>query len=347
MGSKSAPKAPDYEAAARQQAEASREVTEQQTWANRPDQYTPWGSTTWQNQQVWDPSTQQYLNRWAQETNLDPTLQAALDEQFQLQLDRSRLAGDLTGRMQNEFGQAMDWSGIRQGGGDVGPTGTQRELSTAGLPDLNPASRYYQQAGDAAYNQWAERALPAQQMAQDQLRTQLYNQGLQEGDAAYDREMAKLRTTQGDQQRQAAFDATKLAGSEAQRYLGMDSATRQQLFGERGQQGQFYNQGGQQDFNQQMASSQYATQQRQQQIAETLQQRGWSLNEINALLSGQQVGMPSMPNFSQAQRSEGYQGLQAAQMTGQAQLDRFNAQQAAMQGMMSGVADLGKSFMPI
>ena len=56
----------------------------------------------------------------------------------------------------------------------------------------------------------------------------------------------------------------------------------------------------QQNYGQAMQGSQYANQIRQQQMAEMMQQRGFGLNEINALMSGQQVGMPSMPNFQQA-----------------------------------------------
>jgi hypothetical protein len=460
MGGKSAPKAPDYAAAAEQQAQSSREVTEQQTWANRPDQFTPWGSQTWENQQVWDPSTQQYLNRWAQKTELTPESQRALDAQLGLTGDRSELGRDLMARAEQEFGQEMDWSKFQQAGqavkapgavqgGAIAGTGAldrgqyspeeiqrgvqgqdyQRQLQGEQLargydiqgPELNPADRYYGEANDAIYQQWADRALPQQERDTDALRTQLYNMGLKEGDPGYDREMEKLRQSQGDAMRQAQYQATIGAGSEAQRMLGMDAATRQQLTGEQAglaafgnqaalgqfgmgaQQGEFANQaadryfqqalaqgqfgnqaaaqslaqqlglGGQrfqeslaaagfgneaqqqgwqqqmagqdQNFQQQMAASQYQTQLRQQQIAEEMQKRGFSLNEINALISGQQVGMPTMPGFNTAAASQGNQALTAAQLTGQSELDRFNAQQAATQGMMSGIGSLAGGFM--
>jgi len=360
--SKSAPKAPDYEAAAREQAQSSREVTEQQTWANRPDQQTPWGSQTWASAPQWDPSTQQWLNRWTQTTQLVPEAQAALDSQLRLQRDRSQLGESLTGRMQNEYGSAMDWDSFRQPGGAVAPGNLtpeqlQRSLSTEGLPQLDPAQRYYADANDAIYNQWAERALPEQERQTEAARTRLYNMGLREGDEAFDREMENLGEQHSDALRQAQYQATIGAGQEAQRYLGMDASTRGQLFGERGTQGQFANQAareqfgmeaqaGGQNFGQQMQASQYETQLRQQEIAEAMQRRGFSLNEINALLYGQQVAMPSMPGFNTAQRAEGYQGLMAAQLTGQAELDRFNAQQAAMQGMMSGIGSMAGGFMP-
>ncbi|RLA03602.1 MAG: hypothetical protein DRQ47_04875, partial [Gammaproteobacteria bacterium] len=110
MGGKSAPAAPDYTAAAQASADSSREVTEQQTWANRPDQNTPWGSSTWEAQETWDPTTEQWVNQWTQNTTVDPTLQWALDNQMYLQGARSELGGDLMERAYDEFGQPMDWS---------------------------------------------------------------------------------------------------------------------------------------------------------------------------------------------------------------------------------------------
>jgi hypothetical protein len=360
--SKSTPKAPDYTGAAQAQAQSSKEVTEQQTWANRADQFTPWGNQTWQNQQVWDPATNQYINRWAQTTQLDPTLDAANKAQMDTTLERSNLANSLTGRMNQEFGQGMDWNQFQQGGGAVAaPDPSQRgniqgSLSTEGLTNLDPSQRYQQQANDAIYNQWAQRALPQQAKDTDRLRTQLYNMGLKEGDQAYNDEMQRQRQSQGDAMQQAQYQATIGSGAEAQRMLGMDAATRAQMFGERGTQGQFGNQaqaqdfaqqqaGSQQDFNNLMQSSQYQNQLRQQQIAEAQQARGQSLNEMNALLSGQQVNMPSMPSYNTAQRSEGVQALQAAQLTGQADLDRYNAKQQATQGMMSGIGSMAGAGM--
>jgi hypothetical protein len=44
---------------------------------------------------------------------------------------------------------------------------------------------------------------------------------------------------------------------------------------------------------------------RNRQLAEEMQKRGMSLNEINALISGQQVGLPGMTDFKSAGRSQG------------------------------------------
>jgi len=286
--------------------------------------------------------------------------------------------------------------------GQVDQEQLKRDYEIQG-PELDPSQRYYQQANEAIYNQWADRALPQQEEARNQLQTRLYNMGLKEGDQAYDREMEKLNQQQSDAMQQAQYQATIGAGSEAQRMLGMDAATRAQLTGEQaalagfgnqaalgqfgmGMQGaqltdqqraqkmqemlgfgqagfqnqlagaNFQNQAqaqdfaqkmasGQQGFNQQMQADQYQTQLRQQQIAEEMQRRGFSLNEINAIISGQQVAMPTMPGFSQASKADTVDYLGAANMQGQSALDAFNAEQAAMQGMMSGVGSMAGGFM--
>lgn len=424
---KSTPAAPDYTGAAQQQAASSRDVTEQQTWANRPTINTPFGQQTWESTPTFDPATGQTLNQWTQNTNLTPEAQHALDSQMSLQQGRSDLAAGLLGRAQQEYGQPMDWSQFTATGAtpqaqqygqnlpDFGqaptnmrgygqdpqqqsysPEQLQRGLSTEGLQNVDNSSQYYNKAGDAIFNQWSSRNDPKFQKDQDMLRTQLYNQGLKEGDQAYNDEMQRLRESQTDARNQASYDATIGAGQEASRMQGMDMGLRGQQFGERSTQGQFANSAadqalqqqlgiggqrfneqlaggqysdaqrgqqfsegmtgaqyadaqraaagqeqlafGQQGYNQQLQSANYQNQLRQQQIAEQMQQRGFSLNEINAILSGQQVGMPSMPSFNTAARSEGTQSLNAAQMTGQHDLDVFNAQQQATQGALSGIA---------
>jgi len=390
--SKSTPKAPDYTAAANAQAAGSKEVTTDQTWANRPNQNTPWGQTSWQSQAAIDPSTGKPVTSWTQNTTLNPESQRSLDAELGLQAGRSELGASLLPRAQQEFGQSMDWSkfdpagkatqaGNLQSGnlqaGNLTPEQLQRGYDTAG-PNLDSSQKYSQQANDAIYNQWASRALPQQAQDTERLRTQLYNQGLKEGDAAYDDEMRKSRQSQGDAMQQAQYQATIGSGAEAQRMLGMDAATRAQLTGENKDQAGFGNQAalgqfgmmsgageqnfnqqaaagnqnfqqqaaaGAQNFQQQQAQSNQQTQLRQQQIAEEMQKRGFSLNEINAIISGQQVAMPTMPGFNQATKSEGVQSLSAAQMQGQSALDAYNAKQQATQGMMSGIGSMAGGFM--
>lgn len=379
--SKAVPAPPDYAGAAQAQANSSREVTEQQTWANRPTINTPFGQQTWETTPQWDPSTGQYLNTWTQNTNLTPESQAALDSQMRITQGRSGLAEGLLGRAQSEYGDTMDWSKFDELAGTPGnqqfsqnpdvpnysPEEIQRGLDTENLQTVDPSQRYSKEAEDAIYGQWSNRMDPQFTRDSDALRTQLYNSGLKEGDQAYDAEMEKLRQSQGDQRTNAQYQATIGAGEEASRMHGMDLGTRGQQYGEAQGSGAFANSaaaqalqqqlgiGGQQynqdlsnanrtdaqgstKYGQQMQSANYQNQRRQQQISEEMQRRGFSLNEINAILTGQQVGMPNMPTFNTAQRSEGVQSLNAAQMQGQADLNAFNAQQQGTQSALSGIA---------
>lgn len=366
--SKSVPASPDYTGAAQQQAQSSREVTEQQTWANRPTINTPFGQQTWEVMPVWDPSTGQYINSWTQNTNLTPESQAALDAQMNITQGKSDLANSLLGRAQNEFGQEMNWDDFAK----MADTPQAGQFgATPNVPNYTPESiqrsigetpDYIKSAGDAIYGQWSDRQEPRMQQELDQKRTQLYNQGLKEGDQAFDTEMQRLRQDQNDARTQAQYQATIGSGQEASRMQGMDLAS-----------GGFANQAaqqalaqqlgiGSQGFNQEMAAAQlgdtrqgtqfnqgmqqagYKNQLRQQQIAEQMQRRGFSLNEINAILNGQQIGMPNMPSFQTANRSEATQYNNAAQSQGQYNLDAFSAAQAGLNSALSGAGSMAMMF---
>lgn len=291
---KSAPRPPDYAAAAREQAESSREVTEQQTWANRPDQFTPFGNQTWTNTPTRDPTTGETFNRWAQTTQLNPQSQAALDAQMGVTRSRSELAQSLTGRMQDEYSGQMDWEGFSD---------------LADTPQANDQTR--QRAEDAIYGRMTSRLDPRYKQEEGDLRDRLYNQGLTEGDSAFQREIDNFGRGRTDAYQTAMNESIMGGGDEQSRLFGME-----------------------------MQGAGYQNQLRQQEIAEAMQQRGFSLNEINAMLTGQQVGLPTMPNFNTAERSEGLQSLQAADMQNSADLAAFSADQAATQGMMSGAAGM-------
>jgi hypothetical protein len=99
----------------------------------------------------------------------------------------------------------------------------------------------------------------------------------------------------------------------------------------------------QQGLNQSYADAQNRV--RQQAIAEQMQRRGMSLNEMNALLSGQQVGMPQMPSFNPSGRAETPNILGATQMGYDAQLGAYNAQNAAFGNLLGAGAQLGSAFL--
>ncbi len=339
--SKNTPASPDYTGAAQAQADSSKEVTEQQTWANRPTINTPFGQQTWEIKPQWDPATGQYLNSWTQNTNLTPESQSALDSQMRIGQGKSNLAESKIGQMQQDYSQPMNWDSFEQlaqtpGTPNYTPENIQKSIGDT--PD------YIKSAGDAIYGQWSDRQEPRMQQQADQARTQLYNSGLKEGDQAYDQEMQRLRQDQDDARGQAQYQATIGSGAEAQRMQGMDvaqggfanSAAQQALQQQLGI--------GSQQYNQNMAGAGYQNQLRQQQIAESMQQRGFNLNEINAILNGQQVSMPNMPGFNSANASQATQYNSAAQNTGQYNLDAFSAQQAGLNSAMSGLGSAAMMF---
>lgn len=94
--------------------------------------------------------------------------------------------------------------------------------------------------------------------------------------------------------------------------------------------------------------SQFADQmsrQRQQAISEEAMRRSMPLNELNALLTGQQVGMPQMPSFVASGQAQTPDLLGAANMQYQAGLDRTNANNAFMNSLMGTAGQLGSAFM--
>ncbi len=311
---------PDYRGAALAQGEANREVVRDQTFANRPDQYTPFGSTTWNPYQTLDPATGENTTAWEQVQSLDPRLQSILDKQIAVQGGRTDLAGMLTGRMGGEFGQQMDWRGLNP----MGQVPTQQY--TIPEPDAGNPYETRQRAEDAVYNQAQSRLAPrfAEQRKQQEIR--LRNQGLRPGDQAWQSQMGAIDQQETDAYNQAQYSAVGAGREEAGQMYGQQMGRQSQNF----QQALGANR---QNFGQAMQGSQYANQIRQQQITEAMQKRGFSLNEINALLSGQQVNAPQMPNFSQAAAAQAapiYQGT----------VDAGNFSQAQTQQMIDGVTGM-------
>lgn len=390
MGGKSssAPPPPDYVGAAETQAGASRDITEQQTWANRPDQYNPWGSVEWDNQQVWDPATEQYLNKWSQTTNLDPQAQWALDNQMYLQGARSELGGDLMDRAQQEYGEEMDWGQFGDWTGIERPDAggaldIQGAIDTGGMQGVDVGQYTPEQiqrqlgqtpeeirnrAEQSIYDRSTSRLDPQWQQTEDDTRSRLMAQGLRPGDAAFDREMENMGRQKQDAYQTAMTESIMGGGQEGQRQyeqmlgsgnfanqasqqalqqqLGIGSqqfqeqtAERQRQFMEQAelrgmsneeadQEWKAGEQQRQQDWQNQMGYADYQNNLRQNQIKEAMMQRGFSLNEINALLTGQQVNTPQFEGFSQAQRSETPQYLSAADKGYQGALQSHSIDQA-------------------
>lgn len=346
-------KNPNYGDLAVQQGEANKEVVRDQTYANRPNQYTPWGYTQWSNEQVIDPATGQPTTAWSQTQGLTPELQAILNKQIAIQGGRTDVAGGLTQRMGQEFSTPMDWSNLSPMGGVPGsqltaPEYMQRNLDYSGAHQISDPTQLRSRAEDMEYQKAQSRLAPQFDQKRQAMEIKLRNQGLNPEDEAYKAQMSGLDMQETDAYNQAMYGASAAGRSEAGQLFGQDLSKRQTDTGEVDRMGQFYNQSGNQVFNQAytanqanfsqaMQGSQYANAIRQQQMAEEMQKRGFSLNEINALLSGQQVSTPQMPNFtgaSAAQPAPIYQGG----------VDQGNFNQGQLQMGMEGIGMLAGGF---
>lgn len=247
---------------------------------------------------------------------------------------RNQVADELVGQMlpvQRMQQQALE-TDLSNRGFKVGTRGYQRALD-----DMNArqsAERYnaLNMAGNEAQRlygmqmgsrqQGVNEALSAGNFA-NQAQGQLYGQLMGQ---------ANLANQAGQQQFGQNLAAANFANQAMNQAQGLDINRMQAMNQAQGQQ-----------FNQNLQYANMMNQLRQQAIAEQVQRRGMSLNEMNALLTGQQVGMPQMPNFQRAGVAETPQLLQAAQMGYQAQLDAANAKNAAFGNTMSGLFSLGSA----
>lgn len=366
MGGKSSPPpAPDYTGAALAEAQASRENLNTQNYANRPTINTPFGSQSWQTQAVIDPATGQQVTQWTQNTALTPEAQSALNSQLALQQGRSNLAEGFMSRVGQEYAQPFDYSNLPDRYNPSAPRTLQTQLGTEQVQrglnfGDNPAMPQFDSGyRDQIANQLMERMQPQFERQQGALETQLANQGFERGSQAYQRALDDLQQSQSKER----FNALDMAGNEAQRLYGMQMGQRQQAFSEDQAGGAFANSAANQAFNQNLSAMNFGnqatqTQQnmdaayanqmntlRQQAIAEEAQRRGMSLNEMNALLTGQQVSMPQMPTFNQAGISQTPQLMQAAQNQYSAAMDAYNAQQQQSANMMGGLTSLASTAM--
>ena len=257
-------------------------------------------------------------------------------------------------------------------GGAFNFSDPQSTLNTADNPAMPQFDSSYR---DTVANQLMQKMQPVHDYQQRQTEAKLSNMGFRPGAEGYDRELNNLNERQSAER----YNALDASGAEAQRLYNMQMGGRQQAFNEDVSGGNFANQAAQQGYNQNLGAQQFANQAlgqasaldmsrmgaqnqamqqqfglnnqyvnsqnqvRQQAIAEEAQRRGMSLNEMNALLSGQQVGMPQMPSFNTAGRAETPQILNATQMGYDAQLGGYNAEQAAQGNLLSAGAQLGSA----
>lgn len=331
--------APDYRGAAQEQSAATKEIATQQTFANRPNQFTPWGSTTWQSSAATDPGTGQGVTQWNQYSNLSPQLQGALDSQVAMQRGRSDLANSTMPRVSNDLSQPFSYQNMpaRTNGPGSYRLDTSSPMQTTQTTNEAAFSADRRRFEDAAFN----RMEPIHQRQDSALDVKLANQGLTPGSDAYKYARQELE----DQQARERFNAIEAGGTEQQRMQNMLLGQQQQAFNQDVGSQQAGNAATQAQFGQDQSWATFNNTNRAQAIAEEQQRRIQSLNEMNALVSGQQVQPAQMPQFmpgSTAAQAPNYLGAATAlgnyNMAGWQQ--QAQNQQAANSGLWGGLGSL-------
>lgn len=189
---------PDVVAAAQATGTEARRLNSEQTAANRPDQFNPWGSTQWQQLATEDPTTGEMVSRWIQRENLAGPLQQSLDSQMNIGAGRAALAEGSMARVWEDYKNPFDFGQY----GDV-----------IGF-DYNP-DQMRQRAEDASYQRQTNRLDPAWNSRETSLIERLNNQGLRAGDQAYDSAINNFEMGRNDAYEQARLASTAEGRGEA------------------------------------------------------------------------------------------------------------------------------------
>jgi hypothetical protein len=190
-------------------------------------------------------------------------------------------------------------------------------IDTSGMPefsgvDLSQLARAPINPGMTAQEALLSRLNPSLASDEEALRTRLSNQGISLGSTAYGREMALQGQRGTDLRLQAAAQG-----------LSLDQAARQQ------------------GLNEQLAIAGLNSGQRAQMLQEAYTKQSRPLDMVNALRSGAQVSNPTFQPYAQQQYVGGPNTLGAAQAQYGAQMDAYNADQAASSGLLGGIAGIG------
>lgn len=135
-----------------------------------------------------------------------------------------------------------------------------------------------------------------------------------------------LRTAQGQLGNQAA----QIANQAAMGNWNMQNQAQQQAWNQQRQQLGY-------NTDQAYRENALANQLRSQGMNESMQQRAYRLNELNSLLSGQQVNAPSFNSFAQQGQTSGPDYLGAAGTQYEADMGQYGANQAMWNSLMGGV----------
>lgn len=313
MGKSSAPPAPDYASAAKETAKGDKAAAEYQTFANRINQYTPYGSLTY------DYSPQYNEDAYQKAVN---DYQAKLANNTAQSSGRKGFGSIAMSGVANAVGSAPNREDFKTGGGwsqrmnltpqaqatldkqmalsdkyaDVAGIGFDRTRDIFENPSLDQSQLPSRgiDIGKTAQEALLSRIEPNLMREDEALRTRLANQGIGLGSTAYNREMNLQGQKGTDLRLQAALQG-----------INLDQENRAAALNEA-----------------------YAAQSR-------------PLDLINALRSGAQVQNPTFQGFAQQRATQGPDLLSAANQQYNAAVNAVNTDNANTSAMIGGAAGIG------
>lgn len=179
FGGGDSPEAPDYAGAAKRTAAGNLKYAKYATNANRIDQYTPYGSLTYDYKPQRNAAGKVTGRGWTQNVNLTPEAQKALDQQLALNTKYGQVANLGFDRVRDIFANP--------------------QLDTSQLPDRAIG------VGQTAQDAIMSRLQPDLAKQEESLRARLANQGIGIGSDAYQRESDLAGRNRNDLEMQAAL----------------------------------------------------------------------------------------------------------------------------------------------
>ena len=254
-------------------------------------------------------------SKWTSRTQLTPGQQKLFDL-------RENAQGTLLNQANNNLRQPLDFSGLDK---QVTNLGRSRHDQVTNLGLSNDFSGDRQRVEDALYSRSKSRLDPQFEMGQRDLETKLYNQGVQPGTEAWNRELASLSRQKQDAYSGARTDAIAGGGQEQSRMYGMDYQTANQ-------NATLQNQARQQDYGIAGQNATLQNQARQQGLNELFAMRQTPLQELN-LLQGRGAGGAGAAGGG-AGAGAGGQGVANTDIGG-AFASQLGAQQTGYQGQIA------------
>jgi hypothetical protein len=357
MGKKSAPAPPpppDYKAIAQEQAKLDEAAAQRQTAANRINQYNPYGSLTFET----DPTTGQTIS---QTEKLSPEQQALYDQQVQYQQAMGNTGMGLIQGVQNSVSKPFDMSGLSdvQGldpsklsaYGNLQAGGAIPGLDFSSLGDLPDAGFG---AVESVRDAMMSRLRPGLESGRAAEIARLKAQGFNEGDEGLSNAMNLQNQRANDAEQQALLGAAGEYGNIFNRALqgrqqSADEMYKQALYGKdvQGQQfdqsrmaAEFANKLRGQQLDEQGTFRNASVEDRTRGLEEMLLQRQLPLQELQAFMQGVNPTNPQFENYSQGTQYGAADISGAADKQYKAEMDAFNAQQAAKANKTGGLLSM-------